>query len=43
MAKVKQTITYTKTKTRTRTKTKKASNGKKKGNPNRCPTCGRFI
>lgn len=39
MAKVKQTITHT----RTKTKTKKASSGKKKGNPNRCPTCGRFI
>ena len=39
MARVKQTITHTRTKTRT----KKASNGKKKGNPNRCPTCGRFI
>lgn len=37
MAKVKQTIKHT------RTKTKKASSGKKKGNPNRCPTCGRFI
>lgn len=42
MAKVKQTITITKTKTRTKAK-KTASNGKKKGNPNRCPTCGRFI
>ena len=39
MAKVKQTIKHT------RTKAKKVANkGKsKKGNPNRCPTCGRFI
>ena len=38
MAKVRQTVKVTKTKTRT-----KAKKGGKRGNPNRCPTCGRFI
>lgn len=41
MARVKQNIKITTTRTKTRTK-KTASNGKR-GNPNRCPTCGRFI
>lgn len=42
-AKQKIKITKTVTKTRTKTRTKKNSSSGKKGNPNRCPTCGRFI
>ncbi len=29
--------------TSVKTKTKRKSSGKKRGNPNRCPTCGRFM
>lgn len=36
MAKVKQTVII-----RGKTKTKKT--GKKRGNPNRCPVCGKFM
>lgn len=37
-------ITSTKTHTTKKTKSKvKNSSGKKRGNPNRCPTCGRFM
>lgn len=47
MARAKQTIKRTTTKIKTNktaTKTKVAkSDNKKKGNPNRCPACGRFI
>lgn len=44
MGRVRQNIKISQT-TRTKTRTKKsASNGKgKRGNPNRCPACGRFI
>lgn len=40
MGRVRQNIKISQT-TRTKTRTKK-SNGKR-GNPNRCPACGRFI
>lgn len=36
----KQTIVI---KTTKKTKTKKSNSGKKRGNPNRCPACGRFM
>lgn len=39
MAKVKQVIVVTKGKTKS--KVSKATNGKR-GNQNRCPTCGRY-
>ena len=47
MARANQSTRTTKTriktsKTSTKTKVAKSEN-KKKGNPNRCPTCGRFI
>lgn len=47
MARAKQSITKTKTVIKTsknavKTKVAKSDN-KKKGNPNRCPACGRFI
>lgn len=37
----KQTITVKTTRTKTRTKRNK--NKSKRGNPKRCPTCGRFM
>ena len=41
MATVKQVVTITKGRTKSRVSKVSSSNGKK-GNPNRCPTCGRF-
>lgn len=38
----KQSIVITRTKTKTKSRTKKNSS-KKRGNPNRCPSCGRFM
>ena len=38
---VKQTIVKVTSTKRKRTKKNKSSN--KRGNPNRCPTCGRFM
>lgn len=38
----KQTIVITRVKTTKKTRTKKQSS-KKKGNPNRCPSYGRFM
>lgn len=38
----KQTIVITRVKTRTRKKKTNNSSGKR-GNPNRCPSCGRFM
>lgn len=47
MARAKQTVKTTRTRIKTnknasKTKVAKSGNGKR-GNPNRCPTCGRFI
>lgn len=38
----KQSIVITRTTTKTKSRTKKNSS-KKRGNPNRCPSCGRFM
>lgn len=38
----KQTIVITRTKSKKKTY-KKGKSGNKKGNPNRCPSCGRFM
>lgn len=38
-----KTIIVTKVKTPKLGSYKTKTNGKKKGNPNRCPSCGRFV
>ncbi len=46
MARAKQSTNKTRTVIKTSknsVKTKANKNNKKKGNPNRCPACGRFI
>lgn len=44
MAKAKSvTITRNRIKTSASVKGVKTSKGGKRGNPNRCPTCGRFV
>ena len=43
MATVKQTVTITKGRTRIKTSANATkTKSSKRGNPNRCPTCGRF-